>query len=130
MRGAELVALAGAHRIKLEHIQLNGAAAPRHWLDGCEILPNASARGKGIDWRRARRPERSEEARALEEPAWLAARYSFAGDENCYWPLWWCVLSQAQRMARRESWSPHVRGVRGELRFYLLDLVQLTLDER
>ena len=32
-------------------------------------------------------------------------------------------------MARRESWSPHVRGVRGELRFYLLDLVQLTLDE-
>jgi hypothetical protein len=124
MRGAELVALARAHGIDLTQVECNGAAAPRaikELLDGCEMLP--STRG------RSRRPERSEEARGYEGLPWLAARYSLANDETCYWPLWNGLVFQAQRLGSRDGWPPQVRGVRGEPRFYLLELATLVLDE-
>ncbi len=127
MRGQELVALAGAHGIKLEHIQMNGAAAPRGWADGCEIISNA--RGSGSPWRRTRRHERSDEPGEPEEIPWCAARYSFAGDVASYWPLWYALASWALRTARREGWPPQVAVLDGTRRFYVLELVTLVLDE-
>jgi hypothetical protein len=125
MRGAELVALAKLHGLDLAHIELNGAAAPLDWLDGCEIVQGA----RKSDWRRSRRPERNDEPRVFENLPWLAACYSFAGDASAYWSLWDGLVFQAQRKAGREHWPPRVRTAQGGLRFYLLELAQLVLDE-
>jgi hypothetical protein len=127
MRGAELVALASAHGIDLTHVELNGSAAPLDWMEGCEIVHGA--RKSSSDWRRSRRPERNDEPRVFENLPWLAACYSLAGDASGYWSLWDGLVFQAQRKAGREHWPPRVRTAQGGLRFYLLELAQLVLDE-
>ncbi len=125
VRGAELVALASAHGVDLKHVELNGSANPRHWDDGVELEPGKNARfhrpaAAGLGFAACGLPD---------ELPWLAARFSFAADERSYWPLWWGLVFQAQRMAWREGWPPRVRTAQGGLRFYLLDLAQLVLDE-
>jgi hypothetical protein len=132
MRAQELVALAKAHGIDLSSIPGIdlGATGKRgkgrdELLAGVEVVPTAEGGGSPG----ARQPYRSSAACDLTEPPWwLAARYSFCSDRTAYWPLWWYLAYQAQRLARREDWPPRARGARGELRFYLLDLSQLVLD--
>jgi hypothetical protein len=126
----ELVALAKAHGICLP-LAVCLSSAPR---------PGAAARRKAFEQssieavppagQRCRPHPRRSRAPAVDEPQWLAARYSFASDESCYWPLWWALVSRAQRIGRREQWLPAVRGVRGQPQFYLLELAQLVLDEQ
>jgi hypothetical protein len=156
MRAAELLALCSAAGVDLTHAggiasNLDGEAAERkrtreELRDGVDVVATA----KGTGSRTYRRPywslaELGMAAGGIElgELPWYAARYSFAGDQSCYWSLWWGLLYQAQRMARREGWQPRVigrsprdartgkliPGAVGEPQFYLLDLAQLVLDE-
>jgi hypothetical protein len=68
-------------------------------------------------------------ARGVPELPWLAARFSFAGDMNCYWKLWYGLLFQAQRLAVRNNWRPQIPATNGEPKFYLEGLSRLVLDE-
>jgi hypothetical protein len=125
----ELVALAKAH----------GICLPLAVCLSSQLRPGVAARRKAFEQsaieavppagQRCRPHPRRSQAPAVDEPQWLAARYSFASDDSCYWPLWWALVSRAQRIGRREQWLPAVRGARGQPQFYLLELAQLVLDE-
>jgi hypothetical protein len=131
---AELVSLAKLRGLDLSSIPgidlgATGKRGKGHeeLLAGVEVVPTAEGQGGPG----ARQPYRSSAAvYDRDDPPWLAARYSFAADERAYWPLWNALVFQAQRLARREDWSPQVRGARGELQFYLLELATLVLDEQ
>jgi hypothetical protein len=129
MRAAELVALAAAHGINLDHVDLNGAAGPRKpWHDGIELVPA----GRRHDSHR-RRPE-PDPAAFDEDLPWCAVRYSLAGDSSVHWPLWNGLVFQAVRLGRQEHWPPQVsarqlNGTKPAPTFYLLKLCELVLDE-
>jgi hypothetical protein len=131
MRNAELLALAGAHGIDLKHlasIEPRGISVQRRKrseevLAGVEPMPGRCRRGSQHSSHPIQTPLASDEL------PWHAARYSFAAEAESYWPLWYALVFQAQRIAGREYWPPQVRGAHGEFHFYLLDLAQLVLDE-
>lgn len=152
MRAADLVALAAERGVDLTHVggtasDTKGIAAQRKRTQterelGIEVVPNV--RGSGT--RVYRRPtwsyaELGQAAQGLPIMPWYAARYSFAGDRTVYWDLWYGLVFQAQRIARRDGWAPRVMGrvprdtkgkltgEKGEPRFYLLELAQMVLDE-
>ncbi len=129
MQTAELIALAGAHGIDLRHLassSLQGAAAKHRErvLAAVEELP----KGRGFLGGRRPRLGADPAALAFNELPWHAARWSFADDCLSYWPLWWGLVFQTQRIARREDWPAQVRGARGEPQFYRDELAQLVLD--
>lgn len=158
MKTAELLALTASTHVDLSHVgatasNTRGIAAQRVLTrverqrrqerhEGIEVVPSA----KGPETRSYRRPrfaiaECGQAAVGLDELPWYAARYSYAGDPTCYWPLWVALASQAIRQARREAWQPRVPGrfardldgnlepsVRAQPHFYLLELAQLVLD--
>ncbi len=110
----------------------------------CEVTDTV----KGASSRVYRRPQWSLAevgmgAQGVPELPWLAACYSWAGDQSCYWTLWWGLSYQAQKLAQQCKWQPRVMGqlprdpktrkpiagAKGEPRFYLSDLAQMVLDE-
>jgi hypothetical protein len=140
VRTEDLVSLAKARGIDLSSFgggtEPQGAAARRRRAQEESSVEAAPSRD------RSRRPPQRSYAAPFEDLPWLAARYSFAGDESCYWRLWWGLAFQAQRIARRENWPPQVpgllprdsagnpvRGARSAMQWYLLELAQLVLDE-
>jgi hypothetical protein len=160
MRTAQLLAMTTSAHVDLSHVgatasDTHGMAAQRRLTpeerklreerhEGIEIVPTVS----GKESRTYRRPawsmaECGHAAAGLGELPWFAARYSYAGDRTCYWTLWYGLVFQAQRMARREGWQPRVpgrlprdpqtekpiAGAQAQAHFYLLDLAQLVLDE-
>lgn len=129
MQTAELIALAGAHGIDLRHLAstpLQGAAAKHRErvLAAVEELP----KGRGFLGGRRPRLGADPAALAFNELPWHAARWSFADDCLSYWPLWWGLVFQTQRLAKREDWPAQVCGARGGLQFYRDELAQLVLD--
>jgi hypothetical protein len=130
MRATELVALAKAHGFDLsglvdsepERTPGKRSQAFQEWLDGVEVVPPPG--------RSQPQPYRPSAAASIPvELPWLAAQWSFAGDALCYWPLWWALVFQGQRLGRRERWPPRVAAARGEPHFYVMELAELVLDE-
>ena len=107
---AELIAIAATHGLDLQRFAVSepqgAAAASRRKAAGESGVEAIPAR----DGRSPRAPQRPPAA-TFEDLPWLAARWSFAGDESSYWPLFWGLAQQAQRIARRAGWPPQVPGL-------------------
>jgi hypothetical protein len=148
MKAADLIALATAHgidvtqaakqvtRIRSQRATLAPSLfATLHAVGGknpCTPLPALSASGRPSHV--MRRPEWSIAelglaAQGLDRIPWLAARYTYAGDRRCYWPLHGALTVEAVTMRERLGWSAQLRMHDGNMRFYLCELAALVLDE-
>ncbi|MGO9038872.1 MAG: hypothetical protein ACLQKH_12890 [Steroidobacteraceae bacterium] len=61
--------------------------------------------------------------------AWLAVRYSVAGDASCAEELHGALAYHAQLIGRRESWPPRVMSLDGNPKFFREELAAMALDE-
>ena len=148
MKAADLIALATAHGIdvtqaakQVTRIRSRVALAPSLFgrlnaiaagENACTPLPALSAAGRQSHV--MRRPEWSVAelglaAHGVERIPWLAARYTYAGDRRCYWPLHDALTIEAVALRERQRWSSQVRMHDGNMRFYLCELAALVLDE-
>lgn len=135
--------LAAAHGIDLKHIAgastpTSGPSVRRRRRTPAEIK---TAHGRpqydtvtGTATRTFRRPawslaELGQAAQGVPRIPWLAARFAYGGDREVYWELHDALTIEAVRLKRQNAWSPHIVGIDGMPRFYLLDLAQLVLDE-
>jgi len=155
MLAEELIALTSAHGIDLKHVagissDTKGVAATRKRtpLERSMGLMEVTPTARGAGSRSSRPPywshaELGLAAYGVHNLPWGAARFSFAGDWTWYRPLTYGLARQVVRAAEREGWAVHVRsrapvdekgkpipGARGELKQYMLDLVELVLVEQ
>jgi hypothetical protein len=125
MDAASLIMLAKARGIDLNHIagvasNVEGRAAVRKLtakeieyrnaeklsLEVCESAKGRESRTyREAAWSVA---ELGQAAKGLGAIPWAAALYSFAGSKDGYWLLWQALANEAQRIARREMWTPRV----------------------
>lgn len=140
LNAAGLVQFAGARGIDLKHVaavasNLDGVAKKRARTEAEKKLgiPGVMETAAGRETRSYRRPafgvaELGQAAQGLGVLPWNAALYSYAGAEDAYWLLWSALSSEANHIARRESWAPRVITETGEERFYRETLSALVLD--
>ncbi len=140
MKADELVTLAAAHGIDISHTvacetRLDGAAAQRR------RTPEEIARGLPVretvsgTQTRVHRPrtwthaETGMGAAGCPRMPWLAACYSWAGDQSGYKALHRGLTLQAIREAERHDWPWRITMLDGTRDYYLERLAELVLDE-
>ena len=139
MKAAELVSLAAAHGIDLQHVA--GAASDTHGVAAKRRQTKAERLDKlpvrltamGPESRTYRRPawsvaEIGQSAQGVPRMPWLAACHSFAGDSGGYVELHRGLMRQGLKIATTESWPMAIRKRDGSRGFYQAELAALVLD--
>lgn len=142
MRPDELVALASAHGIDLQHVagaESNTKGLARKRRMGKEERKLArgrpiveTAEGSGSRVMRARAWSHAETGMAaFEVPRmpWIAALYSWSGDRDAYKELHRGLTLKALEMAAASKWIWQVPLLDGHPTYYLERLTELVLDE-
>lgn len=141
MKAEELICLATARGVNLSRV--GGAASEMHGVAReRERTPEERKLGKAVDLTARGRDSRSYRRAdwSLAElgqaaggrvggAAWLAVRYSIAGDSSCAAELWSRLASEATSIGRRDHWAPKVLGLDGKMKFFREELAQLVLDD-
>lgn len=139
MKAAELVALAAAHGIDLQHVagnasELHKAAKQRRpnkdeRLARIPVMRTAAGSGSRV----YRRPawtgaDAGHYAKDVPRMPWLAACHSFAGDSSGYPELHRGLMMESLKLATANNWPMAIRRNDGSRGYYQAELAALVLD--
>lgn len=139
MKPVDLIALASAHGIDLQHIAGNASKTDgvakklRRTRSGREWGRDIEETVTGSSSRVYRRPawthaDTGAFSHDVPRMPWLAIRFRIAGDHGGYKELCRGLTMQALRLATRHDWPLQVKKADGSQGFYVSELAALVLD--